>query len=118
MLKLQILPVPDLDDEIEWRFLDVGQAVADHVFKYISAYCDTYRDAQGELPPSPAACDWEPGRFAWAELQPDLPGNIMITRIGDRWEFGVQVERKPNWETHQWIDVLYVLKKVATMEFK
>lgn len=120
---IQLLPSGPRDadgshPETEWRFLNVGEGVARHVFTYVAKYVDTFRDADGNLPPMPAEADWEHDRYAWAMLYPDIPGSLQITRVGDRWELGIIVENKPGQEMHQWVEVLYVLKKVATMEFK
>jgi hypothetical protein len=116
-MKLSIIPPHSTYDlVITWRFHNLPQSFADHVFKYIAAYVDRFRDDEGELPPMPALAEWDPQRYGWAELNPEIPASIAITKIGDLWDFDVIVPN--NEDPHQWVDVLYVLKKVATMQFK
>lgn len=116
-MHISILPTPYSDGlETTWRFHHLPQSFADHVFRYIAKYTDQFRDEEGMLPPMPALSDWDGERYGWALLHPEIPAGIGITKIGDTWDFDINVETKD--DPHQWIDILYILKKVATMEMK
>lgn len=117
--KLSIFPTPYSDGQARtWRFR-VASSVADHVFKYVAAYTDTFRDAAGELPPMPALTDWEPGRYAWATMHPELPAGIQLTLIGDHWELDINVDHNPeDPDPTEWIVVLNILRKISRMEFR
>lgn len=118
LFRLTVTPNPHMpDDEIMWRFT-VGQDTVDHVFKYVRAYTDTFRDDKGELPPMPALADCDEGQYAWAVLHPDIPASIGVHKAHDGWEFDVIVARPEEPDPHQWIDILHILKKVSRMEFK
>lgn len=116
-MNVTIIHNPYFDDGLEtmWRFSGMPQSFADHFFKYVIAYTNQFRDERGSLPPMRALSDWDPKRYGWCILS---QGVIAITLIGDKWDFDITLQNVNEDQSTQWIDVLYILKKVATMDIK
>lgn len=117
MTRITIFPTPYSDGlDTTWRFHGLPQSFADHMFAYISKYTDQFRNEDGTLPPVPALSDWDGQRYGWVDLHPEIPAGLSITLVGETWDLDIMVPTKE--DPHQWIDILYILKRVATMEFK